>query len=250
MEKETKVFQTTIPSVEVDGYHFLHKDYHLAEECLKEPINKGFSIKVDDKESFVALVQEYKQENSKIFYNFQSVKAKIDFHKKEAQCFNNRLIELSLERHPFYEEFLKQLNMPLSQRDFIAFLKSFYMFLKPSENAISGIDLIDLSTHLSASSKIDSVQKHTSSSFCLATTIKSGAKEEVEIPSKLVFEFQMLGASEKTITLELELFINLKESSFEIKMMCYDIKVKEEAVLKSFIDALKQEIALPCYKVQ
>ncbi len=124
------------------------------------------------------------------------------------------------------------------------------MFLKPSENAISGIDLIDLSTHLSASSKIDSVQKHTSSSFCLATTIKSGAKEEVEIPSKLVFEFQMLGASEKTITLELELFINLRESSFEIKMMCYDIKVKEEAVLKSFIDALKQEIALPCYKVQ
>lgn len=250
MEQETRVFKTIIPSAEINGLHFVHKDYLLAEEALKNPLNRGFCLKVEDKESFVALVQEYKQENSKVFYNFENISAFLDFHTKESQCFNKRVVELKLEKHPFYEAFLNNLNHCLNQRDFIAFLKSFYLFLKEGANAMSGLDLIELSTHLSASSKIDSVQKHTSSSFCIATTIKSGAKEEVEIPSKLTFEFQMLKASPRSIILELELFITLKENNFEITMVCYDIKIKEEAVLKEFINELKNEIALPCFRIK
>ncbi|MDE5602628.1 MAG: DUF2303 family protein [Helicobacter sp.] len=246
MEKE--ILQI-IPSTEINGLHFLHKDYSLAEDSLKEPLNRGFDLKVDDKESFVALVQEYKQDNSKIFYNFKKIDAYLDFHTKESQCFNKRVIELGLEKHPFYQAFLDNLNQPLSQRGFVAFLKSFYVFLDPS-NTMSGLDLIDLSTHLNAVKNIDSIQKHTSASFCLSTTIKSGAKEEVEIPSKLTFAFQMLKASDKKVTLEIELFITLKENSFEIRLVSYDIQIKEESVLKEFINELKSEIALPCFKVK
>ena len=132
----------------------------------------------------------------------------------------------------------------------MTFLKTFYVFLKEDANVMSGLDLVELSTHLSASSKIDSVQKHASASFCIATTIKSGTKEEVDIPSKLVFKFQMLSCSNKTITIEVELFITLKENSFEIRLVCYDIQIREEAVLKEFIDELKSEIALPCFRVR
>lgn len=250
MEKE-RVLNTIIPSTEINGLHFVHKDYSLSEDTLKEPLNnRGFNLKVDDKESFVALVQEYKQENSKIFYNFNKVSAFLDFHTKESQCFNKRIVELELENHPFYQAFLGNLNQPLNQRDFVAFLKSFYIFLTEGKNTMNGLDLIDLSTHLSASSKIDSVQKHTSSSFCLSTTIKSGAKEEVEIPSKLTFTFQMLKASLKSITLEIELFIALKENSFEIRLVSYDRKIREEEVLKEFIEELKGEIALSCFRVK
>ena len=109
---------------------------------------------------------------------------------------------------------------------------------------MSGLDLVELSTHLNATSKIDSIQKHTNASFSLSTTIKSGTKEEVDIPSKLVFEFQMLSCSQKTITLEIELFITLKENSFEIRLASYDERIKEEAVLKEFVEELKSEIDL------
>lgn len=248
MEKES--LNNVAPSTEINGLPFVHRDYTLAENCLKEPLNRGFYLSVEDKESFVALVEEYKQENSKIFYNFKNISASLDFHTKEAQCFNNRIVALELEKHPFYLAFLNHLKQPLNQRDFVAFLKTFYVFLKEGANTMSGLDLVELSTHLSASSKIDSVQKHASASFCIATTIKSGAKEEVDIPSKLVFEFQMLSCSQKTITLEIELFITLKENSFEIRLVCYDREIKEEEVLKEFVEELKSEIALPCFRVR
>lgn len=248
MEKE-KV-NTIIPSAKINGLPFIHKDYALAENCLKEPLNLGFYLSVEDKESFVALVEEYKQENSKIFYNFKNISASLDFHTKEAQCFNNRIVALELEKHPFYLAFLNHLQQPLNQRDFVAFLKTFYVFLKEGANTMSGLDLVELSTHLNATSKIDSIQKHTNASFSLSTTIKSGAKEEVDIPSKLVFEFQMLSCGQKTITLEIELFITLKENSFEIRLVSYDREIKEQEVLKGFVEELKSEVNLPCFNVK
>lgn len=241
---------SNVPNAEINGLPFVHKDYTLAQDCLKEPLNRGFHLNVEDKESFVALAEEYKQENSKIFYNLKNISAYLDYHTKEKQCFNNRIVTLKLEPHPIYLAFLDNLKQPLNQRDFVTFLKTFYVFLKEDANVMSGLDLVELSTHLSASSKIDSVQKHASASFCIATTIKSGTKEEVDIPSKLVFKFQMLSCSNKTITIEVELFITLKENSFEIRLVCYDIQIREEAVLKEFIDELKSEITLPCFRVR
>ena len=57
------------PTALVNGITFVHKDYKVDESTLDEPLNKGFIIKTDDKESFLSLVKEYAGENSKLFYS-------------------------------------------------------------------------------------------------------------------------------------------------------------------------------------
>lgn len=236
------------PTALVNGITFVHKDYKVDESTLNEPLNKGFIIKTDDKESFLSLVKEYAGENSKLFYSSKFIEAKLDFHTKEKQNFNNREIRLELIPHSYYSHFLEIVAKPMSQRGFVSFLKSFYVFLE-EQNGVGGLELISIAESLNAATKIDSVQKNTSQSLSLETEIKS-KKGSVEIPTKLKFSLPMFEATPNDkITLEFELFLELKDNSFEVRLLCYEKPIKERDALESLVDSIKSELNLKSYKI-
>ena len=249
MQKEINEF--IIPNVEIDASKravIVHKDYALSEALLKEPLRNKYSIHTLDVKSFVNLVNEYKEENSKLFFDDKTIECIVDFNTKEKAEFKDKRITLGLGVTPFYYAFNQTIDKNLSQRDFVFFLKSLFSFVKeidgkPNDN----MDVIELAESLQAVKKFDSVQKNTSSKISLDVEIKSGAKESLTLPNKLTFELPIYEADTTILgKFETELFVNIDEEKFNLKLVCYTAEI----VRRDALDRLMQSISAKCEDVK
>lgn len=249
MQKEISDF--VIPSVSIDDGKralIVHKDYDVIEAILKEPIRNQYSIHALDVKSFVDLVNEYKEENSKLFFDDKKIECVIDFNTKEKAEFKDKRITLGLGVTPFYSAFNQNIDKNLSQRDFVFFLKSLFSFVKeidgkPNDN----MDVIEIAESLQAVKKFDSVQKNTSSKISLDVEIKSGAKESLTLPNKLTFELPIYEADTTILgRFETELFVSIDEEKFSLKLVCYTAEI----VRREALDRLMQRISTKCEDVK
>lgn len=137
-----------------------HQDYEIPEILLKEPLRNKYVVNALDVDSFVDLVNEYKEPTSKLFFDDKSIKCVVDFNSKDKAEFCEKRINLGLGFTPFYEAFNQSVGKNLGQRDFVFLLKSLFVYItaidgKPNDN----MDVIELAESLQAVKKFDSVQK-------------------------------------------------------------------------------------------
>lgn len=235
-----------VPSIEIDSDKravIVHKDYILRGELLKEPLRNSYDINALDVDSFVGLVNEYKEPNSKLFFDDKSIKCIVDFNTKDRAEFCEKRIGLKLAYTPFYYSFNEHLGVNLSQRDFVFLLKSLFMYItkidgKPNDN----MDVIELAQSLQAVKKFDSVQKNTSSKISLDVEIKSGAKENLTLPNKITFKLPIYEADVRLMgEFEVELFVDIKnDSEFNIRLVCYTAEAVRREVLNELVKNIQE----------
>ncbi|AQW80772.1 DUF2303 family protein [Campylobacter pinnipediorum] len=246
--QEVKILNEIIPSVEIDKDKraiLVHKEYELNRSLLKEPLRNQYTIDALNVDSFVNLVNEYKEPSSKLFYNDRKISCVIDFNTKEKAEFCDKLINLELRYTPFYGLFSKNISQPLSQREFVFFLKSIFMFISKIDDVKNdNMDVIELAESLQAVKKFDSVQKNASSKMSLDVEIKSGTKESLSIPKKLTFELPIYEANTAiTGTFETELFVEISDDNkFSLRLVCFT----EENVRRDVLARLTNDISERC----
>ncbi len=234
-----------VPSVMLDeGKRALlrHQNYILSECLLKEPLRNSYAINALDVDSFVNLVNEYKEPVSKLFFDDRSIRCIIDFNSKDKAEFCEKRINLGLAVTPFFKDFQDSVGKTLSQRDFVFLLKSLFMFItaidgKPNDN----MDVIELAESLQAVKKFDSVQKNTSSKISLDVEIKSGAKETIQIPKNITFTLPVYEADTQIKgNFDCELFVNIEEEKFGLKLVCYTAEVSRREVLGKIVSKISE----------
>ncbi|MBR8466355.1 DUF2303 family protein [Campylobacter sp. faydin G-140] len=245
MQKELNEY--IVPNIEIDSKKravIVHKDYMLRDELLKEPLRNSYCINALDIDSFVGLVNEYKESSSKLFFDDKSIKCIVDFNTKDKAEFCEKRIGLNLAYTPFYSGFIQSLDMNLSQRDFIFLLKSLFMYItkidgRPNDN----MDVIELAQSLQAVKKFDSIQKNTSSKISLDVEIKSGAKENLTLPNKITFKLPIYEADVSLMgEFEVELFVDIKnDSEFSIKLICYTAEIIRREVLNQLVKNIQEK---------
>lgn len=244
--EETKS-KYVVPCVEVDSQkraYLVHSDYSIENKLLKEPLNNSFNINAFDEKSFCELVNEFKNDTSKLFFTDDIVSCVIDFNTKENGSFRNRVVSLSLVFNPFFKEFFSKLDKNLSQREFIVLLKTLFMFItKIDGKANDNMDVIDIAESLQAVKKIDSVQKNSSLQTSLSVEIKSGSKENITIPSKLTFSLPVYEANnELTGEFETELFVSMiNEDEFKIKLCCFTKLNIQREILERIVKGISEK---------
>ncbi|MBE3607075.1 DUF2303 family protein [Campylobacter sp. RM13119] len=236
-----------VPSVVMSNEQravIVHKDYMLADGLLKEPLRNRYLIDALDVDSFIGLVNEYKEPNSKLFFDDKSIKCIVDFNTKDKAEFCEKRIGLNLVYTPFYRSFNEHLERNLSQREFIFLLKSLFMYItkidgKPNDN----MDVIELAQSLQAVKKFDSIQKNTSSKISLDVEIKSGAKENLTLPNKITFKLPIYEADVSLMgEFEVELFVDIKnDSEFSIKLVCYTAEIVRREVLNELVKNIQEQ---------
>ena len=234
-----------VPSVSVDEAKraiLQHTDYRLVESLLKEPLRNKYTVDALDVDSFVDLVNEYKEPNSKLFFDDKSIKCVIDFSSKDKAEFCEKRINLGLDFTPFYEAFNQSVGKNLGQRDFVFLLKSLFAYItaidgKPNDN----MDVIELAESLQAVKKFDSVQKNTSSKISLDVEIKSGAKETIQMPKNITFTLPVYEAdTEIRGEFKCELFVSIDEERFGLKLVCYTAEVSRREVLSKIVSKISE----------
>ncbi|MDL0089269.1 DUF2303 family protein [Campylobacter gastrosuis] len=243
---QREISETLIPSVELDTKKraiITHKDYTLNEGLLNEPLRNSYIIKALDVESFVGLVNEYKEPNSKLFFNDKNIKCVVDFATKDKAEFCEKRIFLNLEYTPFYYDFDKNLSKNLTQREFVFLLKSLFMYITEIDGKENdNMDVIELAQNLQAVKKFDSVQKNTSSKISLDVEIKSGTKANLTLPNKITFRLPIYEADVSLLgEFEVELFVDIKnDSEFSISLVCYTAEVVKRGVLNRLVKNIQE----------
>lgn len=232
-----------VPSVSVDEAKraiIVHKSYDIDQKLLKEPLRNSYTINALDVDSFVDLVNEYKEPSSKLFFDDKSIKCIVDFNSKDKAEFCEKRINLGLGFTPFYEAFNQSVGKNLGQRDFVFLLKSLFVYItaiddKPNDN----MDVIELAESLQAVKKFDSVQKNTSSKISLDVEIKSGTKETIQMPKNITFTLPVYEAdTEIRGEFECELFVTIDEEKFGLKLVCYTAEASRREVLGEIVSKI------------
>lgn len=241
-EKESKY---VVPSVVLDEDKraiLRHQDYGISEVLLKEPLRNKYTVDALDVDSFVDLVNEYKEPNSKLFFDDKSIKCIVDFNSKDKAEFCEKRINLGLGYTPFYETFAASVGKNLGQREFVFLLKSLFMFISDIDGrANDDMDVIELAESLQAVKKFDSVQKNTSSKISLDVEIKSGAKETISIPKTITFTLPVYEAdTEIRGEFKCELFVSIDEERFGLKLVCYTAEVSRREVLSKIVSKISE----------
>ena len=234
-----------VPSVMLDEGKravLTHQDYKLPDSLLKEPLRNKYIIDALDVDSFVDLVNEYKEPVSKLFFDDKSIKCIVDFNSKDKAEFCEKRINLGLGYTPFFKAFEDSVGKNLGQRDFVFLLKSLFAYItaidgKPNDN----MDVIELAESLQAVRKFDSVQKNTSSKISLDVEIKSGAKETIQIPKNITFTLPVYEAdTEVRGEFECELFVSIDEERFGLKLVCYTTEASRREVLSQIVSKISE----------
>ena len=241
-EEENKY---VVPSVSVDEAKraiIVHKSYDIDQKLLKEPLRNKYTVDALDVDSFVDLVNEYKEPSSKLFFDDKSIKCIVDFNSKDKAEFCEKRINLGLGVTPFFYTFNKNVGETLGQREFVFLLKSLFMFISDIDGkANDDMDVIELAESLQAVKKFDSVQKNTSSKISLDVEIKSGAKETISIPKTITFTLPVYEAdTEVRGEFKCELFVSIDEERFGLKLVCYTAEVSRREVLSKIVSKISE----------
>ena len=216
-----------------------HQDYGIPEILLKEPLRNKYSVDALDVDSFVDLVNEYKEPTSKLFFDDKSIKCVVDFNSKDKAEFCEKRINLGLGFTPFYKAFEESVGKNLGQRDFVFLLKSLFAYITAIDD---NMDVIELAESLQAVKKFDSVQKNASSKISLDVEIKSGAKETIQMPKNITFTLPVYEAdTEVKGKFECELFVSIDEEKFGLKLVCYTAEASRREVLSEIVSKISQK---------
>jgi len=230
-----------------NGRKAVHNDYKIVEEDkpinFKMPIdrhvlNQGIINKLD----FIAFVNEYKTDATKLFYNNSGITAIFNYTTKDNADHGDSKSYMHLMETDDYREFEKH-QCELSQKQFVRFLKRMEPYIVAFDGKqADDMDIIEMAEHLQAIKTIDSVQRNTQQKFHLDVEISTG-KSEMELPRVITFEFPIFkNDRDMTTKFDTELFLSSDDGSLTAELICYNIDQLYEESIRELTNSILADI--------
>ena len=230
-----------------NGRRAVHNDYKIVDEDkpinFKMPIdrhvlNQGIINKLD----YIAFVNEYKTDSTKLFYNNSGINAVFNYSTKEKADHGDSVCRMPLQTTEDFEEF-KSNQTQLTQKQFVRFLKRMEPYIVAFDNKkADDMDIIEMAEHLQAIKTIDSVQRNAQQKFHLDVNIQTG-KSSVELPRVIVFEFPIFkNDREMTTRFDTELFLSADEGALSAELICYNIDQLYEESIRELTNSILNDI--------
>lgn len=227
-----------------DGTIIVHNDYKI--DASKQPIHfkpllarHVVSQKIINKDDFITFVTEYKTDATKLFYNDGKVEAVFNYITAEKADYGDSTATMPLVLTDDYKEYRSNNGRPITQKDFIRFLKRMEPFIVALDNKkADDMDIIEMAENLQGITTIDSIQRNASNKFTIDATVRTG-KANVEIPRIITFEFPIYTNERKLATkFETELFLSAQDGTFIAELICYNIDQLEEETRRQLTQSI------------
>ncbi len=227
-----------------DGSIIIHNDYKI--DTAKQPIHfkpalarHVVSQKIINKDDFIGFVTEYKTDATKLFYNEGRVEAVFNYTTAEKADYGDSTATMPLVLADDYKEYRSNNVRPITQKDFIRFLKRMEPFIVALDNKkADDMDIIEMAENLQGVTTIDSIQRNASNKFTIDATVRTG-KANVEIPRIITFEFPIYtNDRELTTRFETELFLSAQDGAFVAELICYNIDQLEEETRRQLTQSI------------
>ncbi len=241
-EKVMKYFRKPAVNLE-DGRVALEKDYELHHTMsnFKLPLQRNIiQQNITNKYDFIEFVNEYKNEQTKIFYNEKVVKAVFNYPTKDKADYEDSFCMMHIDKTLDVQVLLDSLENDLTQKQFIRLLKRLEPYIVGFDGkSVDDMDIIELAENLQATTNVNSILRNTGKSFTLDVEIKTG-NSNITIPRYITFEIPLFKNDIALRTrFDVELFLDVKESKFTINMMCYKTEQTIEETLREFITQIQ-----------
>ncbi len=242
LEKVIKYFRKPAVSLE-DGRVALERDYeiHPTMENFKLPLSRNvIKQTIRNKYDFIEFVNEYKNDQTKIFYTDKDVQAVFNYPTVDKADYADSYCIMPIVRTVDVYKLLDSLDRDLSQKGFIRLLKRLEPYITSFDGKnVDDMDIIELAENLQATTNVNSIQRNTGKSFTLDVEVRSG-NSNITIPRYITFEIPLF---QNDIALkarfDVELFLEIKESEFVINLVCYKTDQTIEETLREFITQIQ-----------
>lgn len=230
-----------------NGVKAVHQDYkydvtdvpvHFKPLIARHVISQTIISKLD----FIAFVNEYKTEATKLFYNNSEVTAVFNYSTKDKADHGDSKCVMPLQATEDYHEF-KRSQTTLSQKQFVRFLKRMEPYIVAFDNKkADDMDIIEMAEHLQAIKTIDSVQRNAQQKFHLDVNIQTG-KSSMTLPKIIVFEFPIFkNDRDMTTRFETELFLSADDGVLKAELICYNIDQLYEESIRELTSSILKDI--------
>lgn len=198
------------PFETVDKRIVVHNDYNVVGPTdinYKPPLARNvINQTILDKYDFIEFVNEYKNDQTKLFYNEKRLKAVFNYP--------------GVDKADYADSYC---SMPLVETlEYIEF----------DGKQVDDMDIIEVAENLQATKNINSVQRNTQQKFTLDVEVTAGNSQMV-IPRYITFAFPVYKNDLQLKTeFTAELFLSSGEDGFEATLMCYKLEQLTEEALK------------------
>lgn len=235
------------PFEKVDDRIVVHNDYKIVNSdkinYKPELARNVITQHILDKYDFIDFVNEYKNKQTKLFYNESRLKAVFNYPSCEKADYADSFCSMELINTLDFHEFKKSLDTKLSQKEFIRVLKRLEPFIIAFDGKqVDDMDIIEIAENLQATKNINSIQRNTQQKFKLDVEISSG-NSQVTIPRYVTFEIPIYKNDLMIKTqFQVELFLASGDGGFEATMLCYRLEQLVEEALKELTKQVQNGI--------
>jgi len=242
-EKLIKLVQR--PSEQLDGRVLVHKDYEVRTDTnYKPPLARNVIAQtILDKYDFIEFVNEYKNKQTKLFYNEDQIKAVFNYPLEDKADYGDSYCTMGLRYTDVFSRFVSMLDRKMSQKEFVMMLKTLEPYIVGFDGKkIDNMSIIEIAENLQATKNINSIQRNTQQKFTLDVEISTG-HSEMTIPRYISFEFPIFKNDLQLKTrFEVELFLSGSDSGFEAVLVCYKLDQQKEEALKELTNQVQNGI--------
>lgn len=233
------------PFKEIDKRHVLIRNGYKIEE-FENGVGRfkddSIDVNIVDCGHFAEFVNEYKGENTKIFYDSAKIQAVFDYG-SGADVADWRKRKATLEMMPTFQfrEFAGIINKKVSHQDFVMSMKKLYPHISMRDSKVTDIAFADILETLSATRKVVSTEKNHERGAIISVEIKSGKdNKDLRLPEKILITIPVYRNDEEiTAAFECELYSTTNDSGgIILQMYCYDY----ENVVQDAVDRLVTKI--------
>ncbi len=230
-----------------NGVKAVHQDYkydttdvpmHFKSGIARHVLNQNIISKLD----YIAFVNEYKTDATKLFYNNSGITAIFNYSTVQSADYGDSKCVMPLQNTEDFVEF-KNNQKNLTQKQFVRFLKRMEPYIVAFDNKkADDMDIIEMAEHLQAIKTIDSIQRNAQQKFHLDVNIQTG-KSSVTLPKVIVFEFPIFkNDRDMTTRFETELFLSADDGSLAAELICYNIDQLYEESIRELTNSILEDI--------
>lgn len=229
-----------------DGRILVRHDYTINDSHFTgKPSRVAFNLNITNAKDYVALVNEYKEPGTKVFYDNNGLKAVIDHSLKDQPEYHERVIVLKMEKTPEYVKFSSMINRVLTQEEYILFLKELEPYI-----ASDAITLIETAENLRLASDIGSTIEYDKNSRSYSFEIK-GAPKSGRLPERFALSLPMyLPIINVNTAFDVVCRYGWSEArGFSVNLLCYGKDRIERNATDLIVKDIVDQLNVPAYRI-
>lgn len=245
VKTELNIDEITPPIVDLPFSHFaVRNDYNIVRDFRTIQRNI-LSEKIGNAEDFIAFVKEFSTPATKLFYNTVGLKAIFNYPTVDKCDFGDSMAVLRLEETQEFENFKRILGKPLTQKEFIRFLKQTEPYIT-SHDSISVIDIIQ---KLESVRKVTSINTNVRQNVSIDCEVK-GALNKVEIPQNITLDLPIYKPTDDKLTrFYVELFYEDVDDTLKITPECWQLGKTVDDATRDIVKDVVSKIGLPSFMI-